>query len=101
MKNICERTCIDSRVPRKNLSLSPEYKLQGIFFPVCLLIEHIARSPEENEFITMDGWFGQVGKVVALEFSTFLAEEIKMPMLLVLASVLNKNHSTPQHVSRA
>lgn len=43
-------------------------------------------TTEENEFITMDGWFGQVGKVVALEFSTFLAEEIKMPMLLVFAS---------------
>ena len=59
-------------------------------------------TPEENEFTTMDGWFGQVGKVVALEFSTFLAEEIKMPMLLVLASDwFNKNLSTLQHVSYA
>lgn len=37
---------------------------------------------QENEFITMDGWFGNLDKVVALELSAFLAEEVKIQMLL-------------------
>lgn len=41
------------------------------------------RHAQENEFITMDGWFGNLDKVVALELSAFLAEEVKIQMLLI------------------
>lgn len=41
------------------------------------------RHAQENEFITMDGWFGNLDNVVALELSAFLAEDVKIQMLLI------------------
>lgn len=50
------------------------------------------RHAQENEFITMDGWFGNLDKVVALELSAFLAEEAKIQMLLILIPILHASY---------
>ncbi|CAK9017152.1 Nucleotid_trans domain-containing protein [Durusdinium trenchii] len=44
----------------------------------------------ENEFVTMDGWFGSFADIVAFEMSPFLSESYKQPVLTELYSDITK-----------